>query len=143
MPPTFIFVLFIIAISVGGSAILKMVTLWRQTSHAERMQRLKVLEEALRNPTTDANTREQLIAAVRDSGHGELANTWRGWFRANLTPRRVFGSAAWLGMIAGVLIAAVGGYRDQEAGIALAAISLAVLSLPHVVRELEQRAAKP
>lgn len=142
MPPTFVFVLLIIAIVVGGSSLLKVVMVWRQTSHAERMQQLKVLEEAMRNPATDAQTREQLIAGLRESSSGGLAGTWSQWFRTNLTPRRVFGAAAWLGMIGGVLIASFGNRYDQAGGIAMAAISFGILSLPHVMRELDQRAAK-
>ena len=121
----------------GGLALVLMAM---HHSNAERMQRLRMLEEGLRDPKLDAVTRQQLIQTL--TAPQSLAGSWRAWLRDNLVPRRVFIGASWMAMIIGVLLATFGGHYDRMPGIAMASIGMAVLALPLVVRELEARAAR-
>ena len=121
----------------------KGVMAWRNAGMAERMQRWKVLEEAMRNPATDAATRERLLLAAEGKTKHRLLGVWLDWLAANLVPRRVFGSIAWLLMIGGGLVIGFSRYhRDAEAGIVMLVFGFGILTLPHVVRELDQRAAR-
>lgn len=121
----------------------KGVMAWRKAGMAERMQRWRVLEEALRNPATDAATRERLLVAAEAKTKHRLLGVWLEWLAANLVPRRVFGSVAWLMMIGGGLVVSFSHYhRDAEAGIVMLVLGFGILTLPHVVRELDQRAAR-
>jgi hypothetical protein len=109
--------------------------------HHERVARLRMLEEGLRDPRLDAATRQQLIATLT-APSTSLPGTWGAWFRDNLVPRRVFASAAWMAMIVGTLMAVFGGHYDQVPGIITAALGLAVLALPLVLRELDVRGVR-
>ncbi len=121
----------------------KGVLAWRKAGMEERMQRWRVLEEALRNPATDPATRERLLVAAEGRGKHTLLGVWLDWLAANLVPRRVFGASAWLLMIGGGLMIGFARYhRDGEAGIAMLVFGFGILTLPHVVRELDQRAAR-
>lgn len=142
MPPTFTFVLLIVAISAGGGMLLKAYQLARNTAHAERMQRLKVLEEAMRNPATDAETRRQLIQALQTDSR--LGSAWGNWLSTNFTPRRLFGALAWTLVVSGgVLLGLYWGYGDgRHIAIIVLAAGIGILALPHVMRELDARTAK-
>ena len=108
--------------------------------HSERMQRLRLVEQAMRDPKFDQATRQQLIHGLTQPIG--LPGSWRQWFRDNLVPRRVFAGAAWLAMIIGGLIVVFGGRYDAIPGIVMCSIGLAVMALPLVIRELEGRAAR-
>lgn len=108
--------------------------------HSERMQRLRLVEEAMRDPKFDQAARQQLIQALNQPTG--LPGSWREWFRDNLVPRRVFGGTAWLATIIGGLIVVFGNRYDRIPGIVVCSIGLAVMALPLVIRELEGRAAR-
>ncbi len=127
--------LFLLMAGVGGVVIVAM-----RHRHSERMLRLRVLEEGLRDAKLDAASRQQLITSLNRPE--SVVGTWGAWLRDNLVPRRVFTSAAWLAMIIGGLIATFGSRYDQTGGIAAASIGLGVLALPLVLRELEGRATR-
>lgn len=134
------FFVLLVLLSVGAMA-WKRLDAQRLERRQERMQRWRVLEEALRNPSLDAATRQQLLLAVE--GRPSLWRVWRDWLVANLVPRRVFGVAAWFGvLIGGLLFATQPHPSDREAGIALAITGFAILCVPYVVRELDLRAAR-
>jgi hypothetical protein len=142
MPPTFVFVLLIVAITVGGGMPFKAYQLARNAAHAERMQRLKVLEDALRNPATDLETRQQLIQAVQADTRSNSA--WGNWINDHVTPRRFFGALAWLMIVYGSVLLGLGIDRNtcDAGGLMAVALGLGILALPHVFRELDARALK-
>lgn len=106
------------------------------------MQRLKVLEEAIRHPQTDADTRRQQAQTVQ--AEAQVTTAWGGWVDTNATPRRFFGTVAWLMIVYGsVLLGLEGAYGQcSEDGVMSVALGLAILALPHVFRELDARAQK-
>lgn len=108
--------------------------------NAERMQRLRVLEQALRDPHLDAVTRQNLVRSLEAPRH--LAGSWREWLSQNLAPRRLFTSVAWMTTIIGVMVAALGGRYDFMPGVVMASLGIAVLALPTVLREVEGRAMR-
>ncbi len=103
----------------------------------ERLARLKVLEQVLRDPANDNATRQEALRRLE--GQPGVPGVWGQWLRSNLVPRRVFGAAAWGLIVIGVLTMAFGSYSDFEVGVGTLGVGLAILALPHVMRELDAR----
>lgn len=110
------------------------------TRSKERLARLGVLEQVLRDPANDNATRQEAIRGLDD--RAENAGAWRQWLRTNLAPRRVFGAFAWGLIVAGGLILALGNHYDFEAGVAILVAGVAILALPQIMRELDARSAQ-
>jgi hypothetical protein len=116
-------------------AVFAFVVMLVRHGYRERMQRLQMLDRALRDPNIDQGTRLELVRSLeRRSG---LVGSWGTWLRENLVPRRVFMGAAWLTVLIGALLGLFGNRYDRIPGVVTMAIGLGVLALPIVIRELE------
>ncbi|MEZ5963923.1 MAG: hypothetical protein R3F56_08780 [Planctomycetota bacterium] len=127
---------------VFGCGVFVLVLVAMRHAHAERLQRLRILENALQDPKVDPATRQELIRNLESSRKAGVWGAWRTWLTENLTPRRVFGALGFGLVAVGGLMAALGGRYYVPQGIATLAVGIAILALPIVLRELDQRAAR-
>lgn len=113
------------------------VLVWLTNRAKERLARLNLLEQVLRDPANDNATRQEALRGLDRSA--VIMGPWRQWLRTNLVPRRVFGVLAWGLIVGGGITLAIGAQYDFEAGVGTLVTGLALLALPQVMRELEAR----
>ncbi len=106
----------------------------------ERLARLGVLEQILRDPANDNATRQEAIRGL--DGRGASVGAWWQWLRTNVARGRVFGASARGLIVSGGLILALGNHYDFEAGVATLVAGIAILALPQIMRELDARSAQ-
>lgn len=123
-------------------AVFVVVVVRMRHAHTERVQRLRILENAMQDPKVDPSTRQELIRTLDQRGASGLFGTWRAWMVENLTPRRVFAVVAWCLLLVGTLLVSLGRSYEFSTGMSLIGVGLAVLALPIVLRELDARAAR-
>jgi len=111
-------------------------------SHLERVQRMRILENALQDPKVDGPTRQELIRSLDRKNQAGVIGAWRTWLVENLMPRRVFAALAWGAIVVGGLVAIFGSRYEYVTGIVLLSLGVGVLALPFVLRELDARAAR-
>lgn len=91
----------------------------------ERRRRLDLIEQALRNPSLTPQVQQELVKALTP-----------------VQPRRLLFSIGWLGMFAGVAWLCTNPRGDEfNFAVAVTVGSVALLSLPIALRELEARKA--
>jgi hypothetical protein len=91
----------------------------------ERRRRLDLIEQALRNPSLTPQAQQELVKALTPA-----------------QPRRLLFSIGWLGMFSGIAWLCTSPRGDDfNFAIATTVVSVALLSLPIALRELEARKA--
>jgi len=109
-----------------------------QHRHELRLLRLQALQEALRHPQLDEETRRQILAVLgREQSGVTMAMLLQGVYITFLC-------IAWLMFFAGGVCWILSeiqdwGWRDQEPAMAATIIGFALLTLPVAVRELLRR----
>lgn len=98
---------------------------------SSRSQRLRVLQRALESDSLSERQKQELIGILRADQAPARGFPWG----------RLAACLGWLGMFAGGLFAAFAPRHMEHIGIIFAVMSFAVLSLPLVLRETEDRRA--
>lgn len=103
--------------------------------HQLRLQRLQILQEALRHPQLDDGTRRQVLAVL---GGEHRRTTFAQWLRVGYA---AFLAAAWLTFVgggAGWIYLEVQGrfWREVEPFVVMTIAGFALLTLPIALREL-------
>lgn len=106
-----------------------------QNRAKERRERLRVIEEAIRDGHMDPATRQDLVAEL--TGRRPPAPQTPANAQAGRRTRWVFG-AGWLGMCLGGGLMMAGDRDAWEAGVVIIAIGFALVSLPLALREFER-----
>ena len=120
-----------------------------QNKAKERQNRLKVLEEALKNGNLDENTRQELVNALSDRPvHRKRSEPAAATPQPTPTapaeaPKRSGGARflfaiGWLALFTGIALIAMDDHDTWEAGIMVAFSGFALMSLPIAVRELDR-----
>ena len=109
-----------------------------QNRARELREKLKILEEAIRSGNLDASMKRELVGELtgrrpQQPGPGgqHAADRHGGWARL------VFG-IGWLGLFLGIGLIAMDDRDTWQAGIAIASISFALVTLPIALKELDR-----
>lgn len=119
--------LLIILACCGFATVLMIVTRAVAGRQQCRRRRLDVLEEALRRPDMDSELRREVVNALKSGQTG------------GFSCRHLWFSAGWLGMFAGGGLAIFGNIHQSDVGLMILVASLAVVTLPLALRELDSR----
>lgn len=137
MTPTGIFILCLVfgLPAIGGLWSVLMQAAKRR--HQLRMQRLQLLQEALRHPQLDEATRRQMLEVLGSEHRLPMAMLLRLGYIAFL-------SVAWLLFLVGGVCWILGqvqgwSWRDMEESMVATIVGFALLTLPMAVRELLRR----
>ncbi len=131
MPSAAFFVLlaFLGAVSLCGAAIWFGVTVAK-----DRRDRLRILEDAIRDGKLDDATREALLQGlVRDREDRHRGGRRRGGFG-----RLVF-ALGWMAMVSGVGLFTIGEPDSTEAGVFFVVLGFGMVTLPMALREYDRR----
>lgn len=120
-----------VLITIFGFALIKS---WMDGRAKAESDKVRLLEEALKNPSVDRETVERL--ADRLAGGAERARSGLGGFS------RLLFSLGWLAFLGGLALRLFPPDRDPDwkmSAIWLAVIGFALLTYPFAIREVEQR----
>lgn len=118
--------------------IYNLIKTWIDAGVRERHEKLRVLEEALKNPALDRTVVDSLVV--------NLNQREDGWLGPNGRLMGIWLGIGWLTLFAGVGCLVAGGLMDDEdvmaGGVVAAVIGFGLVTYPFAVRELETRRAQ-
>jgi len=116
-----------------------LVKMWMEQRAAARVERTRLLEQALKNPNVDRQTIEALahqLTGVRSPRQGVR----RSWFMATVL------GLGWLALFTGVPLWVIGINEHEQglfyAGVITAVAGFCLVTYPFALRELEARRAE-
>ena len=109
----------------------------QQNRARERREKLKVLEEAIRSGNLDPAAKQELVGELTGRRAPSATPPRHTADRHGAFGRLAFG-IGWLGLFLGLGLIAMDDRDTWEAGIAVAALSFALVTLPIALKELER-----
>ncbi len=117
MEQLFLLLFMVFALMLVGGAV--------QAWQKNRKDKLRVLEEAIRSPDIDPDTKRAIIHSMQ----GGLPKIGA----------RLFFGAGWLGFFLGIGFVITGDRHLEETGVIISTLGFALLTLPLAYREVESR----
>ena len=110
-----------------------------QNRAKERRDRLKVLEEAIRSGNLDPAMKQELVGELTGRKPGQASGPQPApSAERHGTLARIAFAGGWLGLFLGIGLIAMDDRDGYEAGVVIAAISFAFVTLPIAIKELER-----